>query len=291
MNKLALYQRAINKSFPDLTIETAKINKDGQYNDVIIINDVLVFRFAKVQPAIKILHQEIAVLNQIGDKVSVRVPNPIYSQVDSDVLGEVFMGYPMIPGIPLWRPNFRKIISVDTRKQMALQLSGFLHDLHNIPCDSIPVKLENNDSNQKWEDMYQRIRKSLFPEMRPDARIEVAAHFESFLNNSAGYTFTPSLRHGDFGTGNILYDPETSSISGILDFGSIGIGDPAADFAGLFISFGEEFYRLGMSGYPEMDPALDRVHFFCGTFALQEALCGYENGDEVAYNSGMAQYV
>jgi len=37
------------------------------------------------------------------------------------------------------------------------------------------------------------------------------------------------LRYGDFGTGNILYDPQTLTISGIIDFGFAGLGDGALD--------------------------------------------------------------
>jgi len=32
------------------------------------------------------------------------------------------------------------------------------------------------------------------------------------------------------------------------------------------------------------------VHFYHGTSALEEALFGLENGDEVALNSGLSQY-
>jgi len=127
--------------------------------------------------------------------------------------------------------------------------------------------------------------------MRSDAKDEVADHFDSFLQNPNQNNFKPCLRHGDFGTGNILFDTETSSIAGIVDFGSVGIGDPAGDFAGLYISFGREFYQKAMPGYPLMGSALPRVHFYCGTFALQEALFGIENGDENAFNAGMVNYI
>ncbi|MCP4426075.1 MAG: phosphotransferase [Chloroflexi bacterium] len=36
-------------------------------------------------------------------------------------------------------------------------------------------------------------------------------------------TYKPSLRHGDFGTGNILYNPQRQAISGIIDFGFAGL--------------------------------------------------------------------
>ena len=291
MDKAKFYSNIVSKFYPQLQIDTCELNQDGQYNDVLMVNDELVFRFAKVKPAIKTLRNEIAVLNCIRNSITLPLPDPIYSHAETDLIGEVFMGYRLIPGIPLWRPNFRKITDSTVRNRMAQQLAGFLYELHGFAPDSLPVELENTDSPQSWADMYQRIKKHLFPHMRSDAKVEVAEHFESFLNDIDRYRYTPCLRHGDFGTGNILYDPDSESIAGIVDFGSIGIGDPATDFAGLYISFGDDFYQSAIEGYPEMENALDRVHFYCGTFALQEALFGIENGDEGAFQNGISRYL
>ncbi len=46
-----------------------------------------------------------------------------------------------------------------------------------------------------------------------------------------------------------------------------------------------------MRCYPEMDQALKRARFYCGTFALEEALFGIENGDQTAFQNGMVKYV
>ena len=139
--------------------------------------------------------------------------------------------------------------------------------------------------------MYRRIQQSLLAYMRPDAREQVTAHFESYLDDPDRYKFDPRLRHGDFGTGNIIYDPHGLSIVGIIDFANAGLGDRAVDFAGLHISYGEAFYRQCYSVYPEMERALERAHFYRGTFARQEALFGVENGDRQAFDGGMAAYV
>jgi aminoglycoside 2''-phosphotransferase len=285
------YIQTINTYYPDLMIESCSFNQDGQYNDVIIVNQELVFRFAKVHPAIKTLKKEIAILTTIRDSISVKVPNPKYSHVNTNALGEAFMGYPMIPGIPLWRPTFKEIDDSGIRHNLAAQLSKFLLELHGYQIKNIPLKLDNDDSRLKWVEMYQRIQQSLFPYMRSGARRDVRDHFKEFIDNSAVHDFSPCLRHGDFGTGNILYDPEHEFIAGVVDFGSSGVGDPATDFASLYISFGSDFYRQAAEEYPQMDSDMDRVHFYCGTFALQEALFGFENNDQAAFKAGMEKYI
>jgi aminoglycoside 2''-phosphotransferase len=40
-----------------------------------------------------------------------------------------------------------------------------------------------------------------------------------------------------------------------------------------------------------MEQAYERVKFYCGTFALQEALFGIENDDRDAFQAGMEEYV
>ena len=291
MSKVQHYIQKINKYYPSLTIDTAKFNRDGQYNDVLIVNESLVFRFAKVQPAIKTLRQEIRVLQNLQAHISLQIPNPLYINIDPEVIGDSFVGYQMIPGNPLWRENFQKITNGYARKKMAAQLASFLQSLHQISAPEIVSDLPRRDNPQEWADMYHRIQDKLYPAMRPDARRQVSEHFENFLDQPNRYVFEPRLRHGDFGPGNIIYNPESLSIVGIIDFGGIAIGDPARDFAGLFKSYGEAFTKMCTSIYPEMEQTYDRVIFYCGTFALQEALFGVENDDKDAFQAGMEEYV
>lgn len=292
VGKTAAYTQQIQKNYPELRIETATFNQDGQYNDVLIVNDTLVFRFAKVRPAIDTLRHEVAVLRCLQDHLLLSIPHPIYYNIKTDVIGEAFAGYRMIPGRPLWRDEFGTITDPRALRRMATQLAGFLYELHHVPTRSIiPVDLPCYETDSEWVDLYDRIKASLFPLMRREARKQVADHFEGFFDDPGRYRFRARLRHGDFGTGNIIYDPRHLSIAGIIDFGHVGLGDPACDFAGLHISYGEAFYSQCYSVYPEMEQALDRVHFYRGTFALHEALFGLDNGDRDAFESGMAQYV
>ena len=99
------------------------------------------------------------------------------------------------------------------------------------------------------------------------------------------------LKHGDFGTTNILYDPEKQELCGVIDFGGAALGDPAYDFAGLLSSYGEDFLNTCAKTYPEVEQFLPRARFYQGTFALLEALFGAEHDDRRAFTAGMAHYV
>jgi len=291
--RISAFVCQIVRRYPDLRVETRTLNQDGQYNDVLIVNGSLVFRFARVPAAVKTLRIEVTVQRSLHDHLPLSIPNPIYHNLDTDVIGEAFAGYRLLPGKPLWRDAYAAIDDPQALERMATQLAGFLRALHAISVeDTIPAELPRYETLEQWASMYGRIRNNLFPHMRQEAREQVAAHFESFLDSDHGrYDHEPRLRHGDFGTGNIIYDPQRFSIAGIIDFGHVGLGDPACDFAGLLGSYGEAFYARCAEAYPAMAEGMDRVRFFQGTFALEEALFGFDNGDEAAFEAGMARYV
>jgi aminoglycoside 2''-phosphotransferase len=127
--------------------------------------------------------------------------------------------------------------------------------------------------------------------MRPEARQQVSSRFEMFLESPVIGSFKPVLRHGDFGFGNLIFDPESFALTGVIDFGFAGLGDAAIDFAGVLSSFGEAFLQKCARVYPEIKDAWERVRFYHSTFALQEALFGIENGDTEAFASGIANYL
>ncbi len=285
------FVETIHQIYPQLAIERVRLNQEGQYNDVLIVNDEWVFRFAKFAQGIDALKREAAILHRIQNYITIAIPNPIFHYLDSNKIGEAFVGYRLLPGQPLWLENFQAIADLDVQMRMAHQLAGFLRQLHTIPISQFHgLNLPIADHVQEWHDLYQRIRQRLFSKMRADAREQVTSHFENYFANPHAYHFEPVLRHGDFGTGNLLYDPATFTINGVIDFGATTLGDPAIDFAGL-LSFGEDFCRHCYTIYPELEEMEERVSFYRGTFALQEALYGAETGDRAAFASGMEMYV
>jgi aminoglycoside 2''-phosphotransferase len=139
-----------------------------------------------------------------------------------------------------------------------------------------------------WLDMYERMRTGVFPLMRGDAREAVTRLFEDFLGDEGNSSIGPVLIHGDFGSGNVLLDAASMKVTGIIDWGSAHVDDPAVDIAAAStIAEGLHFVPF----YPAVGGMLDRVHFYRGTFALQEALFGVENHDEGALHRGLSRYV
>jgi aminoglycoside 2''-phosphotransferase len=198
--------------------------------------------------------------------------------LEARAVGAAFIGYQRLPGEPLWHQTL--LAQNETvRHALAAQLARFLQALHSVAAGVLPSDLAVQHGHEEWVDVYRRIRGKLFPLMRPASRALLTGHFESYLDKMDNAAQQPVLRHGDFGPSNILFDAALRTISGIIDFCSAGLGDPALDVAGVMgpFGYGETFARSFTDVYPAVETFVDRARFYAGTFAVQEALWGLEH--------------
>jgi aminoglycoside 2''-phosphotransferase len=290
MNRRDIYLQVIRTRYPDFSVDSVLSNEQGQNNDILIVNDEYIFRFPRYLDGIKQLEIVVAVLSGIQGYITLLIPHITFHNLVLEV-GQAFIGYRMIPGEPLRRETFLEISDEKMLGGLARQLGSFLKELHTVPIPSaIKYPLPLSDTAAEWTEIYRRIREKCFPYMRPSARAWAKAHFETFLDDARNFQYQPVLKHGDFGTTNILFDRRRRVINGIVDFGGAGLGDPAYDFAGILSSYGEPFLRRFAAVYPEIETFWNRILFYRGTFALLEALFGLENDDREAFESGIADY-
>lgn len=286
------YIERIKQVYPSLSIEDYQPNDIGQNNDVLIINKSLVFRFPKYKKGIVRLKEETEILECIKNIVSIPIPYPIYQSFGKLEVGKVFTGYNLIQGSPLWKESFAKIENEDLVKGLASQLVSFLIELHTISRDKVDrfPQLKDNDPREEMSELLHKIQNKLFPFIRKEAQKGISHSFETFLNSETCSNLKPTLIHGDFGTSNIIWEADTCIISGIIDFGGSGLGDPAYDFAGILSSYGDDFLNMCIDLYPNGTEISERVKFYRNTFALQEALHGVENNDIQAFENGIKDY-
>ena len=284
------YIRRIQQVYPDLVIKQCEQNENGQNNDVLMVNESLVFRFPKYEKGIEQLTRETAILEAIHNRMKLPTPYPQFQSFEPREVGMVFAGYHLIVGTPLWKQDFLKIENEETVSQLATQLVSFLVELHAKPIESISGlgQKQVKTPQEEMGELFKNIQTKLFSFMRKDAQDQVTHRFESFLNDDL--QVIPTLIHGDFGCSNILWNPEESRITGIIDFGGAGLGDPAYDLAGILSSYGEDFFNQCIALYPNGKEIAQRVHFYRSTFALQEALHGVDNNDAEAFENGIKAY-
>jgi aminoglycoside 2''-phosphotransferase len=291
MPSLAAYRAAIRAVAPTLRIATITALDAGQNNDVLLVNGDLIFRFPRHAEAVSESRSEVALLEVLRGRLPVAIPHPTYVRLDAPV-GEACIGYPRLPGEPFTPAMLAAETDARAIDGLAQQIAGFLRTLHHVPLDALGVPLRAVATPAAWAELYAQFQADLFPRMRVDARQRVGAGFEAYLADTASAPPPIAVVHGDFGSGNILADLGQGVLTGILDWSSAGLGDPAVDLAALVCSagYGETFMRAGEDVYPALAEMLPRACFYVSTFALQEALFGVRCGDQSAFERGIAEY-
>jgi aminoglycoside 2''-phosphotransferase len=289
MDKEDVYLKSIREAYPSLAIHAARLHTtEGQFNDILFVNDDLIFRFPRYEDGIQDFLQEIEILQKLQGHVSLPIPDPIYAHAGTKSVGKVFMGYQLLPGKPLFRDVLGEITDEPLLESLARQLADFLHELHSLFPASLRLNLPRRDGLAESKTFYSDIQEHLFPLMRPDAREAITDHFEEYFHHPDLHEYQPAIIHGDFGGSNILFDRD--KITGIIDFGFAGLDDPARDIAAVS-TYGDAFFARICGYYPGIASLLERATFYRGTFALQEALHGFLNNDKEAFASGMKEYL
>jgi aminoglycoside 2''-phosphotransferase len=272
---LSLYLDRIRERFPSLDLASARLNRDGLVNDVVIVGEELVFRFPKNDAARLALAQEAHVLDLVRRYVS--QPVPYFEHQEED-----FVMYRFLPGGALHQGDIARL-DERGRDRLAEALAAFLSQLHSIPiAEADQHGIHASDAargRDDWLHLYEAAERELFPLLMAHAKEWVARHFAPMADGTLDMRYTPALIHGDLGPYHILYDHASAGIAGIIDFGTAGVGDPADDFANIIHGVGETFLRRMAKYYPAIHGAIDRARFQAGTLEIQWALAGLRSGD------------
>lgn len=288
------YLKQIRKAYPDLEIIDSRLSPiKRKNNEILIVNEEVVFRFPRHQENAAAVLREAAVLRTLRGRLSIPIPEPVYIATDPDKGSGIFFGYCMLPGQPLSKTplDIHQILLDENRfRQVVSQMANFIRELHSIPPDSLGVDLPRSDTREDIEQLYSEVRKGLFNYMRPDAVEWVKRIFDNYLPDNTNFEYKPAVRHGNLTGSNILFDPATGAVSGVLDFSSLALGDPAMDVAGL-ASVSEPFFSFLYELDPDqIGPMMRRAQFHKSTFALRKALTGLLENDPVAFDRGMEAY-
>lgn len=265
------YLQRIRETFPDLDVHSFVANTDGLTNDVFIAGDELVFRFPKNDTwARELLTNEFKVIKLLEKYVELPLPQIEYKAAD-------MMVHRFIKGKPLTRHDVLKMSEAE-QARIAEQLGNSLRQMHGVPMNEVQEneigQSDTNRSREVWLKLYENVQKELFEKMMPHVREMIDAHFAPIVADAEFMAHEPRLMNGDFVPYHILFDAEAKKINGVIDFGTAGTGDVAADFACVIYNYGESFLRRMKPVYSDISNSIRRARFWAGTLELQWALSG-----------------
>ncbi|MDW2879168.1 MULTISPECIES: aminoglycoside phosphotransferase family protein [Bacillaceae] len=284
------YLEFISDEYPDLKIKKFQANEKGWDNDIVIINESLVFRFPKSEDVILKVEAEGKLLHLLKKK------HPILQLPDYEYLYQNQMlkcvRYDYLEGRMLGD------ISMDSFKnnqENARLLGDFLTKLHSIdPAEADTMNLKTLHTLEYWEALHSSVREEILPYLKDREKDLINGIFRDFLEEFPGYSIKKSIIHGDLTASNIIYSEKKGRISAVIDFTDAQLGDPAFDFAGIYWAYGENFTKEVLSWYQtneSADALFKRVQSFYGLQPIfHELLYDVRNGKKPDWKAGLGKF-
>ncbi len=254
-----MYVGLIRSRCPQISITKVEyLMNEGRYNDVIIINDTYVFKFARYDWSVGFLENEAKVTNFIRNRIEPRVPA-------HEPLGREMVKYNIIKGKPIFR-NLLLQMNGKSQETLAQQIGGFLKALHTIPTEEAEnvgiSEYQNTIARNGWDGLIEEINRKVFPYCSAYTKEYIKQAFKPLENDDNFMSYEPVLIHGDFSACHLLIDSRLKKLTGVIGFGLSGIGDPAYDVGVLLDNLGEAFLKRVSRYYPNMENLIDRARFY-----------------------------
>ena len=209
-------------------IHSYKVIDRGWTNLVIEINCRWIFRFVR-----DINNQQIAIEREFLPKFAkvspVKIPEILISDFD-------YIAYRKILG-ERFSPEKFALFSESQKTKLIRLLSEFLTCLHNFEFDHQYLSSAPYGGGDFWKNLWVLVKDYLSTLTRDKAE----KYFTSVIEKIDSIGYKPTLTHADLGINNILVNFKQNSLGGVIDFGDLCLGDPAADFAGFYRNFGRQF--------------------------------------------------
>ena len=215
----------VRTTFPELAIQTYRLDQSGGDHLLLIVNDELAFRFPRAE--MHDLRLEIEVLRQLRHRSALQVPTYDYVAPEGR-----FGGYRFIDGVALTTERFGTLDNA-ARVTVLADAAQFLVALHELPQAEIAW---SGDWPRAWTaaqfaDRFLTERLPIMIAHAPQLAGPLKAFYDVYQLDCPQHL---AIVHGDLVCEHLLIDPSTSSLAGIIDFGDVALGDPAQDLLGFW---------------------------------------------------------
>jgi len=259
-----LARTLIQEQFPvwaDLPI--SPVAEGGNDNRTFHFGATMSIRLPSAERYAPQVEKECRWLPYLAANLHLPIPLPIAKGVPCEA-------YPWSWSVMQWcsgeRANKSRIGDLNT---LALALAGFLQQLHSIDTQGGPPAGAHNFYRGGSLAVYDEETRRAIEELGDAVDRSVLLRIWERALKSV-WKKEPVWVHGDMAAGNILVD-EAGALSAIIDFGMLGVGDPACDVVMAWTFFDEESRKVFKEQLSHDEDTWDRGR----GWALWKALITY----------------
>ncbi|CAN5648878.1 phosphotransferase [soil metagenome] len=284
----AIAEQVIRAQFPGVCPAQVRWLGEGCDSTVFEAGAEWVFRFPKRSDVERQLLLEMRLLPILARLSPVAVPEYRFHGYPSAMYPHCFGGYRRIPGVPAIGVHSGTVPS----DALAPVLARFLSWLHAFPPDEAiglgvpqrhPASIIDEARTEALRDLeHMRAAAS-------DGPLEEWLTLLSAATSPHDADISPVLVHGDFAAEHVLVDPETESITGVIDWSDVSVSDPSLDLAGVFHWGGQRLLDAVLRTYdgPADDAALRRVRYLAACRGVGDVVFGRETGRREYVEAGL----
>lgn len=220
-----LVRRLVDRQFPQwATLPLRLVDPAGSDHVIHRLGDELAVRLPRHCGAIDQARREFEWLPRLAPGLPLRIPAPV-------AVGQPGLGYPWEWSVSRWLDG--EVATADAlgeSRETAVTLAHFLTALQELPAPgSRKLTLLRRDRPLVERDEQTRAAIAALADVFDAAAL---TRLWDEAVRAPGWRRPPVWFHGDFHTGNLLVSG--GRVSAVIDFGGLGVGDPACDLTVAF---------------------------------------------------------
>lgn len=282
----AVVPRLVVAHIPDYHVDSIARIGAGTDNVAYEVNGELIVRFSTAPDpasrAARVTH-DARLLAAVADISPLPVPEPRFTLAEQGCLA-----YRKVPGVPLLDLPAPQRLAHGA--SIAATLAEFLTALHATPLGRMADLVDPDDPPlADWRHEAAEIYPTLTEHVPMPHRPRVEAFFDAPPPQDG---YVPVFSHNDLGIEHVLVDPDTWTVSGIIDWSDAAVVDPAYDFGLVYRDLGPDAVDVAIRGYRtkvnDVVTLRERAAFYARCSVFEDLAYGLETGQDKYVDKSVA---
>lgn len=230
-------RRLVDSQLPEWSgLPIARVESDGTENAIFRLGDEMAIRMPRHPRAVAALEKEYRWLPRLAPELPLAVPLPVAKGAAGD-------GFPFPWVVMSWIEGERATADhVGDPRRLAADLAAFIVALREIDPTGGPVPSAQNYGRGVPLATRDRWVRACIGELGDTIDADAATDAWDAALDAPVWSDPPVWIHGDLSPGNVLM--HDGRLSGVIDFGGLGVGDPGCELSVAWMMFDDDARRV-----------------------------------------------